>query len=80
MIHKPAGLLAVATEREKEATAYHFLTEYQRAKEKGGRVFIVHRLDRGYLGGFALRPKTKKPNTCFRINGKRSLPFAGTRR
>ena len=50
VIHKPAGLLAVATEREKEATAYHFLTEYQRAREKGGRVFIVHRLDRDTSG------------------------------
>jgi 23S rRNA pseudouridine1911/1915/1917 synthase len=49
---KPAGLLTIGTDREKEKTLYFMLTEYQRAKDKDGRgrIFIVHRLDRDVSG------------------------------
>lgn len=48
VINKPAGMLAVATETEKENTAYHVVTEYM--NRHGGRIFIVHRLDRDTSG------------------------------
>jgi 23S rRNA pseudouridine1911/1915/1917 synthase len=44
VVDKPAGLLTIATERERERTAYAHLTA--RARRRDGRVFIVHRLDR----------------------------------
>lgn len=50
VINKPAGLLSIATEKEKEVTAYHILTDYLRTKTPGSRIFIVHRLDRDTSG------------------------------
>lgn len=49
---KPAGLLTMGTESEKENTLYFALTEYARSKSKDGkgRIFIVHRLDRDASG------------------------------
>ena len=52
VVEKPAGLLTMGTEREKEATLYFMLGEYERSKNKDGRgrVYIVHRLDRDASG------------------------------
>jgi 23S rRNA pseudouridine1911/1915/1917 synthase len=48
VVVKPAGLLTIATARERERTAYHLLWDYLAAK--GERPFIVHRLDRETSG------------------------------
>ena len=48
VIDKPAGLLTVATEKEKNKTAYRMVGDY--LKGKGGKVFIVHRLDKDTSG------------------------------
>lgn len=52
VIDKPAGLLSIATESERERTAYHELTEYLRdaPTRRRERVWIVHRLDRETSG------------------------------
>lgn len=50
VIDKPAGLLTVATEKEKTHTAYHILTDYVRGQDAKSRIFIVHRLDRDTSG------------------------------
>lgn len=52
VVEKPAGLLTMGTEREKEATLYFMLNQYERSKTKdeSGRVYIVHRLDRDASG------------------------------
>jgi len=52
VVDKPAGLLAVATEREKTRTAHSILTEYIRRGCGRCRkhLYIVHRLDRGTSG------------------------------
>ncbi len=47
---KPAGLLTMATEREKEKTLYAFLRAYLNAKRPPQKLFIVHRLDREASG------------------------------
>jgi len=64
VVEKPAGLLTMSTEHEKEDTVYFQLTEYQRAKSRDGRgrIFIVHRLDRDASGlvVFAKNEKAKK--------------------
>jgi 23S rRNA pseudouridine1911/1915/1917 synthase len=46
VVDKPAGLLTIATERERERTVYAHLTARARARRPPARVFIVHRLDR----------------------------------
>jgi 23S rRNA pseudouridine1911/1915/1917 synthase len=53
VIEKPAGLLTIATERERERTAYRMLTDYvakQVVRGRPRRLFIVHRLDRETSG------------------------------
>ncbi len=57
VVDKPAGLLTIATERERQRTAYHLLTRYA-----GDRIFIVHRLDRETSGllVFAKSPGAKR--------------------
>lgn len=46
LIHKPAGLLTVATPDEKERTAFAFLREYLRRNKTRQKLFVVHRLDK----------------------------------
>ncbi len=48
VIDKPAGLLTVATEKEKDKTAYRLVGDY--LKGKGCKVFIIHRLDKDTSG------------------------------
>jgi 23S rRNA-/tRNA-specific pseudouridylate synthase len=52
VVDKPAGLLTVATEREKSRTAHSLLTDYIRTGcgRSQKRVFVVHRLDRDTSG------------------------------
>ncbi|PKM78334.1 MAG: RNA pseudouridine synthase [Firmicutes bacterium HGW-Firmicutes-15] len=50
VIDKPAGLLSIASDIEKQYTAYHQLTEYVRHTNAENRIFIVHRLDRDTSG------------------------------
>lgn len=52
VVDKPAGLLTMGTDKEKERTLYFRLTDYVRkgnAKSRE-RIFIVHRLDREASG------------------------------
>ena len=46
VVDKPAGLLTIATERERRRTVYAHLTARARARNPRARVFVVHRLDR----------------------------------
>ncbi len=50
VIDKPPGLLTIATERERERTAYRLLRDYLQAGQPPRRAFIVHRLDRETSG------------------------------
>lgn len=52
IVEKPTGLLSIATESERERTAYRDLNEYLRnaPTERRERVRIVHRLDRETSG------------------------------
>ena len=52
LIDKPAGLLSVATEKEKKRTAFCLLNNFlkERARVAGERILVVHRLDRDTSG------------------------------
>src|ERR1700722_12450816 len=50
VIDKPAGLLTMATDRERERTAYAELRDSANGKRPAEKVFIVHRLDREASG------------------------------
>jgi 23S rRNA pseudouridine1911/1915/1917 synthase len=60
VIDKPPGLLTIATDHERERTAYRLLRDYV-AGQPGRRLFIVHRLDRETSGllVFAKSPAAK---------------------
>ena len=63
VIEKPAGLLSMASDREKVRTSYRMATDYVRRSQPKGRLFIVHRLDRDTSGVllFAKDEQTKRP-------------------
>ena len=50
VVDKPAGLLSVATESEKRATAYSMLSDHVKKQDRTHKIFIVHRLDRETSG------------------------------
>lgn len=49
-VNKPAGMLAIANEKERDMTAYHLAMEYVRERNSHNRIFVVHRLDRDTSG------------------------------
>jgi 23S rRNA pseudouridine1911/1915/1917 synthase len=61
VVVKPAGLLTIATEKERQRTAYAMLTEHV-SRFRRARIFIVHRLDREASGliVFAKTPEAKE--------------------
>jgi 23S rRNA pseudouridine1911/1915/1917 synthase len=50
VINKNANLLTVATDKEKQATAYAYLYDYVKAQKPMNKIFIVHRLDKKASG------------------------------
>lgn len=50
IINKPAGLLSISTDSEKDNTAYNMVRNYVKQKDSKSRIFIVHRLDRDTSG------------------------------
>ncbi len=50
VVEKKEGLLSVSTERQKERTAQHILSDYVKRTHRNNRVFVVHRLDRETSG------------------------------
>lgn len=49
-INKPFGLLSVASDKEKSSTAYRMVMDYIQEKDRKGRIFVVHRLDKETSG------------------------------
>lgn len=50
VINKQAGLLSIATDKEKEDTAYRYVNEYVRLENPSNRIFVLHRLDKETSG------------------------------
>jgi 23S rRNA pseudouridine1911/1915/1917 synthase len=50
VINKPSGLLSIATDNERDRTAYTLVSSYLKIKNKNSKVFIVHRLDKDTSG------------------------------
>jgi 23S rRNA pseudouridine1911/1915/1917 synthase len=46
VVHKPAGMLTVATIDERERTAYAYLQRHLKERAPKQRLFVVHRLDK----------------------------------
>ena len=50
VVNKPAKLLTIATEKEKNHTLYHQAREYIKKQNPKNKIFIVHRLDKETSG------------------------------
>ena len=59
IIVKPVGLLTVATEDEREQTAYFHLRQYLQSRDRRQRLFIVHRLDK-FASGVLVFAKSER--------------------
>lgn len=62
IVQKDAGLLSVASEKEKELTAHYQLMQYVASEKQFNRIFVVHRLDKDTSGVmmFAKSEKVKR--------------------
>src|SRR5690625_3573635 len=62
IVEKEAGLLSIATEKEKELTAHNQLMKYVRQSGPSNRVYVVHRLDKDTSGVmmFAKNERSKR--------------------
>ena len=49
-INKPSGLLSIASDREKELTAYRLLMDHVRMTNPHNRIYVVHRIDKDTSG------------------------------
>lgn len=67
VINKPSGLLTVATEKEKNKTAYHLVMEYLKKKNKNNRIFIIHRLDKD-TSGIIMLAKNERAKHLYQDN------------
>lgn len=50
VVTKPVGLLSIASEKERENTAYNILKGYLKNQDTDNKIFVVHRLDKGTSG------------------------------
>jgi len=50
VVEKAAGLLSIATQKERIRTAYSILSEYVKLQHPNNKIFVVHRLDRETSG------------------------------
>ena len=76
VINKPAGLLTIATAKEKEYTLYHFVMNYVKNKDKHNKIFIVHRLDKE-TSGIVIFAKNQKTKNLFQNNWDRNIIYRG---
>lgn len=62
VVNKPSGLLTISTEKEKEKTLYHLVSDYVKINNKKSRIFTIHRLDKDTSGlvMFAKSERVKK--------------------
>jgi len=50
VIEKEAGMLSIATDREKTKTAYSLLSSHVKSQSPNNKIFVIHRLDRDTSG------------------------------
>jgi 23S rRNA pseudouridine1911/1915/1917 synthase len=56
---KPSGLLTISTDTERHRTLYRQMFDHEQRRRPGGRVWVVHRLDRD-ASGLVVFAKTEK--------------------
>jgi 23S rRNA pseudouridine1911/1915/1917 synthase len=67
IIEKEAGVLSIATEKQKENTAYSILSGYVKNQDPKNRIFVVHRLDRE-TSGIMMYAKSERIQKALQLN------------
>ncbi len=67
VVHKDSGLLTIATETEKEHTAFAYLSAYLKFYKRTDKIFIVHRIDR-MTSGLLIFAKNENVQRILRSN------------
>lgn len=67
VVYKESGLLTIATETEKEHTAFAYLSAYLKFYNRNDKVFIVHRIDR-MTSGLLIFAKNETTQRILRSN------------
>jgi len=67
IVNKPAHMLTISTDNEKEKTLFHEVLMYEKKKNKNNKVFIVHRLDKD-TSGLVLFAKTQEIKNILQNN------------
>ncbi|MDR1594041.1 MAG: RluA family pseudouridine synthase [Prevotellaceae bacterium] len=49
-VDKSEGLLAVATEKQEDVTAFHIIKDYLKKQNRNNKLYVVHRIDRETSG------------------------------
>ena len=76
VINKPAGLLTIGTNKEKEFTLYHFASNYLKEKNKNNKIFIIHRLDKE-TSGIVIFAKNQKTKNIFQNSWDKNILYRG---
>lgn len=76
VVNKPAGLLTIATSKEKEYTLYHFVMNYVKEKDKHNKIFIIHRLDKE-TSGIVIFAKNQKTKNLFQKDWEKNVITRG---
>ncbi len=58
-INKPSGLLSIASDKEREKTAYRLLNDYVRRQDPSKRIYVLHRIDRDTSGVLVVAKNVK---------------------
>jgi len=72
VLNKNAGLLSMATDKEKRNTVYSMLSNYAKDENKDNKIFIVHRLDRE-TSGLMMFAKSKEVQELLQESWKRTV-------
>ena len=75
-INKPSGLLSIASDREKELTAYRLLMDHVRQKNPHNRIYVVHRIDKD-TSGVLIVAKNEKLRDLLQDNWNRIVKYRG---
>lgn len=67
VVNKSYGLLSIATDKERDRTAYKIVSDYLKREDPKALVFIVHRLDRE-TSGVMLFAKTEEVQQKLQLN------------
>jgi 23S rRNA pseudouridine1911/1915/1917 synthase len=73
VIDKQAGLLSIASDKEKNDTAYHLLMDHVKKSNPRERIFVIHRLDRD-TSGVMMYAKSQKVQQTLQNSWKESVP------